>query len=230
MSAGAPRWMVVLQQANGKHGKQPHHRPREGMIPMLNTAKAIARWLVAVTGVALLVAGPIMIGVGISGQHQVTDQLTAQQITFPANAEAGLPAAQAGYAGQQVTTGPEAKAFSDMIETHIKEATGGLTYSQVSAKYLAAAADKNTPAATLAKLSGERQTAFMGESLRGSLLAAYQAWEVTYLVEGLGAAFTGIGAVTAFAAALTILSAGRARRVVVPETAATLTEPGLNVK
>lgn len=197
---------------------------------MLNTAKAIARWLIAVTGVALLVAGPIMIGVGISGQHQVTDQLTAQQISFPANAKAGLPTAQAAYAGQLVTTGPQAKAFSDMIETHLKDATGGLTYSQVSAKYLAAAADKNTPAATLTKLANERQTAFMGESLRGSLLSAYQAWEVTYLVEGLGAAFTGIGAVTAFAAALSIASAHRARKITVPETAATLTEPGMNIK
>ena len=197
---------------------------------MLHTAKAIARWLVALTGVALLIAGPIMIGVGISGQHQVTAQLTAQQISFPANAKAGLPTAEAAYAGRQVTTGPQAKAFSDMIETHIKEATHGQTYSQVSAKYIAAVADKNTPAATLATLSNERQTAFMGESLRGSLLSAYQAWEVTYLVEGLGAAFTGIGAVAAFAAAISIASAYRTRKVTVPETAATLTEPGLNIK
>jgi hypothetical protein len=200
------------------------------MIIMLHTAKAIARWLVALTGVALLIAGPIMICVGISGQHQVTDQLTAQQISFPANAKAGLPTAEAVYAGQHVTTGPQAKAFSDMIETHIKEATGGLTYSQVSAQYMTAAANPNTPAATLTKLSGERETAFMGESLRGSLLSAYQAWEVTYLVEGLGAAFTGIGAVTAFAAAISIAAAYRTRKVTIPETAATLTEPGLNIK
>jgi hypothetical protein len=197
---------------------------------MLHTARAVVRYLAALTGLALLVAGPIMIGVGISGQHQVTQQLTAQQITFPADAKAGLPAAEAGYAGRQVTTGPEAKAFSDMIETHIKEATGGKTYSQVSAEYMTAAADKTTPAATLTTLSDERQTAFMGESLRGSLLSAYQAWEVTYLVIGLGFAFTGIGAVTAFGAAIAIATARRARKVTVPETAATLTEPGLNAR
>ena len=197
---------------------------------MLHTARSLVRWLAALTGVALLVAGPIMIGVGISGRHQVTQQLTAQQITFPANAKAGLPAAEAGYAGQQVTTGPEAKAFSDMIETHIKEATGGKTYSQVSGAYLAAAADKSTPAATLTTLSGERQTAFMGESLRGSLLSAYQAWEVTLLVIGLGIAFTGIGAVTLFGAGVAVASARKARKVTIPETAATLTEPGLNIQ
>ncbi len=197
---------------------------------MLHTARAIVRWLTALTGFALLIAGPIMIGVGVSGQHQVTDQLKAQQISFPADAKAGLPAAQAGYAGQQVATGDQAKAFSDMIETHIKEATGGLTYSQVSGKYMAASADKTTPAATLTKLSGLRQTAFMGESLRGSLLSAYQAWQVTYLVIGLGIAFTGIGAVTLAGGAVALLSHRRAQKVTVPETAASLTEPGLNVK
>ena len=197
---------------------------------MLHTARSLVRWLAALTGVALLVAGPIMSGVGISGRHQVTQQLTAQQITFPANAKAGLPAAEAGYAGQQVTTGPEAKAFSDMIETHIKEATGGKTYSQVSGEYLTALANKATPAATLATLSGERQTAFMGESLRGSLLSAYQAWEVTYLVIGLGLAFTGIGAVTLFGGAVALACARKAAKVTIPETAATLTEPGLNIQ
>jgi hypothetical protein len=197
---------------------------------MLHTARSLVRWLAALTGVALLVAGPIMIGVGVSGRHQVTQQLTAQQITFPANAKAGLPAAEAGYAGQQVTTGPEAKAFSDMIETHIKEATGGKTYSQVSGEYLTALANKATPAATLATLSGERQTAFMGESLRGSLLSAYQAWEVTYLVIGLGLAFTGIGAVTLFGGAVALACARKAAKVTIPETAATLTEPGLNIQ
>jgi gentisate 1,2-dioxygenase len=36
----------------------------------------------------------------------------------------------------------------------------------------------------------------MGESLRGSLMGAYQAWEVTWLVIGLGALFIGTGLVT----------------------------------
>ena len=206
---------------------------------MLFTARTLVRWFVAVTGLAMLVAGPIMIGVGFSGQSQVKQQLTAQQITFPANAKSGLPAAEAGYAGQQVTTGPQSKAFSNMIETHIREATNGLTYSQVSAKYLAATAAKSTPAATLATLGGERQTAFMGESLRGSLLSAYQAWEVTYLVIGLGVAFTGIGAVTAFGAGVAIAGSRKARKdtaqpqdietISVPDNAAGITETDLNV-
>jgi hypothetical protein len=92
-----------------------------------------------------------------------------------------------------------------------KEATGGKTYSQVSAAAQAAPTDT--------KLAGLKQTAFMGESLRGSLMGAYQAWEVTYLVEGLGLAFTGVGAVT-----LTVLGLTEAsrRKIHVPDTIAAL--------
>ncbi|MGW0433322.1 hypothetical protein ACWDV4_12395 [Micromonospora sp. NPDC003197] len=38
-----------------------------------------------------------------------------------------------------------------------------------------------------------REMAFMGQTLRGALLGAYQAWQVTLLVIGLGALFTALG-------------------------------------
>jgi len=159
------------------------------------TARTLAAGIAYVTGAALIAAGPVMIYEGVHGQRQVTDQLSAQLISFPAQGSPSLPAAQAAYAGQQITNGPQAKAYADMIETHIKEATGGKTYSQVSTEAMAAPND--------AKLAGAKQTAFMGESLRGSLMSAYQAWEVTYLVMGLGAAFTGLGVATVAVTGLT---------------------------
>jgi len=177
------------------------------------TARTVSAGLVAATGVALLAAGPVMIYEGVHGQHEVTSQLSEQLISFPAKGSSGLPAAQAGYAGQQVTTGPQAKAYADMIETHVKEATGGLTYSQVSAKAMAGSTDT--------KLAGLKNTAFMGESLRGSLMGAYQAWEVTYLVEGLGVAFAGIGAVTLTVVGLTEASR---RKIHVPDTIAAIAQ------
>jgi hypothetical protein len=176
------------------------------------TPRALATGIAAATGIALIAAGPVMIYEGVHGQHEVTSQLSEQLINFPAKGSSGLPAAQASYAGRQVTTGPLAKAYADMIETHIKEATGGKTYSQVSAAAMAAPTDT--------KLTGEKQTAFMGESLRGSLMGAYQAWEVTYLVTGLGLAFLGIGAATLAVTGLTEVSR---RKVRVPDTIATLT-------
>ncbi|WP_194916392.1 hypothetical protein [Catenulispora rubra] len=141
------------------------------------------------------------------GQHEVTGQLTEQLISFPAHGSSGLPAAQAAYAG------PQAKAYADMIETHVKEATGGKTYSQVSAAAMAAPTDT--------KLAGEKQTAFMGESLRGSLMGAYQAWEVTYLVTGLSLAFLGIGVATLAVTGLTEISR---RKMHIPDTIAALAE------
>jgi hypothetical protein len=176
------------------------------------TPRALATGIAALTGAALIAAGPVMIYEGVHGRHQVTSQLSEQLISFPAKGSAGLPAAEAGYAGQQVTTGPLAKAYADMIETHIKENTGGKTFSQISSAAMAAPTDT--------KLAAEKQTAFMGESLRGSLMGAYQAWEVTYLVIGLGVAFLGIGAATLAVTGLTEVSR---RRVHVPDNLAALT-------
>jgi hypothetical protein len=177
------------------------------------TPRGLAAGIATLTGVALVAAGPVMIYEGAHGRHEVTGQLSEQLISFPARGSAGLPAAQAAYAGQQVTTGPQAKAYADMIETHVKEATGGKTYAQVSAAAMAAPADT--------RLAGQKQTAFMGESLRGSLMGAYQAWEVTYLVTGLGVAFLGIGAATLAVTGLTEVSR---RKVHVPDTIAALAE------
>ena len=177
------------------------------------TPRALATGIAALTGIALVAAGPVMIYEGVHGRHEVTSQLSEQLISFPAKGSSGLPAAQAGYAGKQVTTGPQAKAYADMIETHIKEATGGKTYSRVSAAAMAAPNDT--------KLAGQKQTAFMGESLRGSLMGAYQAWEVTYLVTGLGLAFVGIGAATLAVTGLAELSR---RKVHVPDTIAALAQ------
>jgi hypothetical protein len=177
----------------------------------MNTARKLAVGIASLTGIAFIAAGPVMVYEGVHGQHEVRDQLAAQLISFPAKGSAGLPAAEASYAGQQVTTGGQAKAYADMIETHIKEATGGKTYSQVSAAAMAAPTDT--------KLAGLKQTAFMGESLRGSLMGAYQAWEVTDLVIGLGIAFAGLGAATV---AVTGLTEVARRKVQVPDNIAAL--------
>jgi hypothetical protein len=104
---------------------------------------------------------------------QVHDNLAAQQIYFPpANSPAitSLPAADAAamsvYAGQQMTTGPQAETYADhFIAVHLREIAGGQTYSQVSTA--AQAAPTNT------KLAGQVQTLFRGETLRGLLLNSY---------------------------------------------------------
>ena len=96
----------------------------------------------------------------------VHDQLAPQKIFFP---PAGSPALLPGikqYAGQQLTTGAQAKAYADhFIAVHIQEMTGGQTYAQLSGKALAAPNNE--------KLAGTVATVFKGETLRGLLLNAY---------------------------------------------------------
>jgi len=74
---------------------------------------------------------------------QVGTQLAAQQIYFPekgsdALADPAIKPYLSQYAGQQLTTGAQAKAYADhFIAVHIDEMTQGQTYAELSAKSLA---------------------------------------------------------------------------------------------
>jgi hypothetical protein len=75
------------------------------------------------------------------------------------------------YAGEQMTTGPQAETYADhFIAVHLGEIAGGKTYSEVSA---ASIADP-----TNTKLAGQVQTLFRGETLRGLLLNSYGWWQI----------------------------------------------------
>jgi hypothetical protein len=140
------------------------------------------RWRVFVLQVGLIGILGFVAGFAFWGSNfatsQVHDQLTAQQIFFPAAGSAALtslPAADAAamsvYAGQQMTTGPQAEVYADhFIAVHLNEIAGGQTYSQVSAA--SQAAPTNT------KLAGQVQTLFRGETLRGLLLNSFGWWQI----------------------------------------------------
>jgi len=130
--------------------------------------------------VVLLAAG----GLGLWGHSfansNVHNQLAQQQITFPpaaafAHAKVGteitpsmIPSVSQ-YAGQELTTGPQAEVYADdFIAVHLKEIGGGQTYAQLSA---ASIADP-----TNTKLAGRVATVFKGTTLRGLLLEAYAFW------------------------------------------------------
>jgi hypothetical protein len=122
----------------------------------------------------------------------VKDQLSAQRISFPAadsDSFKALPeddqAAIKPFAGMQLTTGEQAMAYAQhYIGVHVKGIAGGKTYSEVSGAALAASAQSkadptNTElAANAATLMGQRQTLFMGETLKGLLGNAYAFWQL----------------------------------------------------
>ncbi len=121
--------------------------------------------------IVLIVAGALLTWGYSFAHNEVHDQLAAQQIFFPEKGDPQLADPQIGpylnqYAGQQLTTGAQAKAYADhFINVHLGKVANGQTYAQVSA---AAQADPNN-----AQLKAQATTLFQGETLRGLLLNAY---------------------------------------------------------
>jgi hypothetical protein len=134
---------------------------------------------------------------------QVHDQLSQQKIAMPLKAtlspkeysQADINAL-APYSGTQLDNGAKAEAYANhYIGVHL--AAMGMTYSEVSAKYMNLTTFKHLPATNpqVQAVDGLRNTIFMGTMLRGSLLQAYAWWQVgdyalyAGIVMTIGAAF-----------------------------------------
>ena len=144
--------------------------------------------------IILLIAGGLLTWGHNFTTTQVHNQLAAQKIYFPPSNSPAIKAPQFAamhqYAGQQLTTGPQAEVWADhFIANHLKVIGGGKTYSQLSAESLA------QPANT--KLAAQVDTVFRGETLRGLLLNAYAFWKVGQIA--------GIAAIVSFAGAALML-------------------------
>jgi hypothetical protein len=152
--------------------------------------------LVAVAGLVLAVVLAAAAGLLLWGHSfvssQVSTQLSAQKIVFPAKTnpefKALPPADQAAmgpYAGQLMTTGAQAHVYADnFIAFHLSKMGG--TYSQLSAESIA---QPNN-----AKLAALVSTVFKGTTLRGMLLNAYAFWQMGQIaLIGAIVSFTGAG-------------------------------------
>ena len=142
--------------------------------------------------VFLLIAAVLLNWGYTFANDSVKTQLAQQKISFPAADSGGFKAlpeenqkAILPFAGLDLTTGKQAQVYADFyIGEHVKGINNGKTYSETSAEALAAsAAAKAAPtdqalAAKAAALMGQRQTLFMGETLRGLLLNAYAFWQL----------------------------------------------------
>ena len=147
----------------------------------------------AIVVIALLAAGGLGLWAASFTNSNVHSQLAKQDITFPAasafaHAKAGteitpsmIPSVSM-YAGQQLLTGAQAKAWADdFIAVHLSEMPYGGVYDAVST---AARADPTNKA-----LAAEVTTSFEGTTLRGLLLEAY-----AFSVFGEVATWAAIGA------------------------------------
>jgi hypothetical protein len=159
--------------------------------------------------IGMIIAGVLAIVGGSYAKDVVHDQLVPQQIYFSDDASA-LPANLKQYAGEQVDTAEEAKAFADdYIGLHLKETADGQTYSQVSGQFM------QDP--TNEELAQQRMTLFMGETLRGMLLNAWGWGTVGAIATLAGIVLVVIGAILLIAPILSALT--RRRREGVPAPA-----------
>ena len=174
----------------------------------------------AVIAVAMIVLGAFAIYGGNFGRENVQTRLEPQNITFPP-LSAMSPEEQTSvgaFAGQQVTTGNQAEAFSRYIAGHLEAVNGGKTYSETSA---AARAEGLAPDVA-AELQGKADTLFKGETLRSMLLNAYGWWTVATIALFVGYAMVAMGLVLAGLAALGFRHANRTRTAAIIEAPATV--------
>jgi len=163
--------------------------------------------------IGMLVVGALALAGGQYATDVVHDQLVPQKIFFPQKGEA-LPASLNQYAGQQVDTAKEAKAYAnDFIGLHLKGIGQGKSYSEVSAEFMK---DPNNT-----ELAQQRQTMFMGETLRGTLLNAWGWGTMGTIATIAGFVLIGIGGIL-LAVPLLIAATSR-RRVEKPVRSAVAT-------
>jgi hypothetical protein len=159
----------------------------------------------------------------------VGSELSSQNISFPSAAELTEEGRTdlVQFADQQVDTGSEAEAYASFINGHLADVAKGATYADLGVPESAAKADvaaavkagKSTTevAALQAKadvITGQRNTMFKGETLRGLLLSAY-AWSTVGTIAGYAA----FGAFAAAAIMLVLVGLGVIHHRRTPKTA-----------
>lgn len=137
-----------------------------------------------VIAVVLIFVGGAAIYGGNFGRDNVTDRLAPEKVQF-ASFDEMTPEEQAevgDFAGQQVTTGPQAEAFARYIQGHLAFINEGKTYSETSS----AAREEGLDPEVAADLQEKADTLFKGETLRAILLNAYGWWTVATIAMWAG--------------------------------------------
>jgi hypothetical protein len=154
---------------------QQLHETKESTVVRRRTIDVLASSAGVVAAIVLLVAGIYFNQRYDFAENNVRDQLRAQQIFFPDQADlTDEELEQSGvvnYAGQQVDTGRKAEVYAnEFIALHLSEIADGKTYSQLSSESRANPDDE--------ELAGQVQASFRGETLRGLLLTTYGFWQL----------------------------------------------------
>ncbi len=158
-----------------------------------------------VAGAVLIVFGAVAIFLGVTGFNTTRDSIKAEGITFGTTDDPAVAKYASQWAGEQVATGDQARAFAKIMRTHTLEATGGLAYAQMG-RYESAAnpADQkgtNDPAAAAKDASGQpisngaRDIWVTETALTTALNVSYMAERLSVfgIVVGIALLLAGIG-------------------------------------
>ena len=143
-----------------------------------------------VLAVVLIVLGGAAVYGGNFGRQNVTDRLAPEKVSFaPLSTMSPEEKAAVGeFAGQQVTTGPQAEAFARYIAGHLEFVNDGKTYAETSA----AARVEGLDPKIAADLQAKADVLFKGETLRSIMLNAYGWWTIATI-----ALYAGYGMIAA---------------------------------
>ncbi|MET0729456.1 MAG: hypothetical protein ABWZ76_14275 [Acidimicrobiales bacterium] len=193
-------------------------RPEPAVALKRRTIDSVLIAFGAVLTAALLVAGALLTWGANFADDYVGDELSSQNISFPPT-EALIEEGRddlAQYGGEAVDTGKEAEAYASFIDGHLANIADGQTYADLGAPESAAKAavtaakEDGASEAQIAELqgeadavSGQRNSLFKGETLRGLLLTAF-AWSTVGTIAGYAA----LGAFIAAAAMFVLVLLG----------------------
>jgi hypothetical protein len=160
-----------------------------------------------VSGAVLIVFGVVAIFMGANGYNTVRDSLKQEGITFGDASDPAVAKYAEKWAGQQVTTGDQARAFAKIMRTHTLESSGGLTYAQMGRYQSAAnpsdAKGTSDPAAAAKDTKGQpisngaRDLWVTETALTTALNMSYMAENLALfgIVVGVALLLTGVGLV-----------------------------------
>jgi hypothetical protein len=158
-------------------------------------------------GGVLILFGVVAIFMGVDGYNTTRDAIKQENIVFGSADDPAVAEHAEQWAGEQVTTGDQARAFALVIREHALESTEGLTYAEMGR--FVSAENPDDPAGTSdeeAALKDEegnpvsnssRNTWITATSLSTALNMSYMAERLAIfgIVVGVALLLTGIGLV-----------------------------------
>jgi len=160
-----------------------------------------------IAGGVMILFGVVAIIMGINGYNTTRDAIKGEGITFGSADDPAVAKYAEKWAGEQVTTGDQARAFAKVMRTHTLESTGGLTYAAMGRFQSAAKPDDpagtSDEAAALKDENGQpvsngaRNIWVTETALTTALNMSYMAEQLSIfgLVVGIALLLTGVGLV-----------------------------------